>query len=43
MDGKITFGKNVYSPDFDYEVINGTLTIQGKNADLVLNGNSTGY
>ena len=43
MDGKISFGKNVYSPDFEYEITNGTLTIQGKKADLVLTGNSTGY
>ena len=43
MDGKISFGKNVYSPDFEYQITNGTLTIQGKKADLVLTGNSTGY
>jgi hypothetical protein len=43
LDGKIGFGKDTFNPNFEYEISNGTLTVQGQKATLILSGNSTGF
>jgi len=43
LDGKISFGKDTFNPEFEYSISNGTLALQGKNASLSLSGNSTSF
>jgi len=43
LDGKISFGKDIFNPDFEYGLSNGTLSINGQEAVLRLSGNSTTF
>lgn len=43
LDGKISFGKDTFNPEFEYSISNGTLTVHGQNASLNLSGNSTSF
>jgi hypothetical protein len=43
LDGKISFGKDTFNPNFEYSISNGTLTLQGQKASLNLSGNSTSF
>jgi hypothetical protein len=43
LNGKLGFGKDTFNPDFEYEISNGTLTVQGQKATLHLSGNSTSF
>jgi hypothetical protein len=43
LDGKISFGKDTFNPEFEYSISNGTLTLQGQMASLNLSGNSTSF
>jgi hypothetical protein len=38
LDGSIKFGKNTFSPDFEYKVVNGTLVVDPSAHILTLRG-----
>ena len=38
LDGSIKFGKNTFSPDFAYRVVNGTLLVDPSSPALTLQG-----